>query len=175
MAIKPIQRNILLGLTLLVVLNGTGFFALAWLQTGYHRIFEADKQAALSKIQLKMDKNEFSTIAWIGSNDFAWKGKVYDCSSITVHHSLISITCTCDQEETSLRNSLSDNFDQQKDSSTAPKPAKIKLLVFPVFPVISNSSIPPLSSGDTIAFQDYRQSVPAAPSLSLLIPPPEQA
>jgi hypothetical protein len=39
MAHKPVQRFILVGLTLLVLLNGSGLFLLTWMQAGYHRTF----------------------------------------------------------------------------------------------------------------------------------------
>lgn len=172
MAHKPVQRYIILGLTFLVMLNGTGFFALAWLQTGYHRLFSETEEQEES-VSLNMTAQEFSSIAWIGNKDFIWQGKVYDFSSVSRTNGKITVHCFFDHTESNLRDSVSENIEKESDQATAPKPVKAKIPIFPVFPIFSTTTVIPLFSVDTVAYNDLQNPAFEAPVFSLEIPPPE--
>ena len=168
MARKPIQRLIIFGLALLVLLNGAGFFLLNYLQAGYHRIFEAENGELVS---LTMTQPEYESLAWIGKKDFVYNGHVYDCAAVSRKDGKVIVSCYSDKEESSLRDSLAGTFNSREKNDAA---LKSSLFAFPVFPIFGSTVIVSSPSSDTIVYNTSSAASPAEPLLSVAAPPPDR-
>jgi hypothetical protein len=133
------KKIFLLSLAALMLFNGIGFYALAYLQTGLHRacLFENSGE----KQNLVLDARTFSSVSWIGKTDFIYNGTVYDCEQITSSHGKIFISCYADKEETVIKNSVADSFDSNPAKSSSSSKELLKF--FPVFPLTGQQTITP--------------------------------
>jgi hypothetical protein len=161
----------LLSLATLVLFNGFGFYAFAYLETGIHRSCLRENEG--EKQMLVLDGKAFSSVSWIGRTDFIYNDKVYDCESIVVSHGKIIISCTSDKEETAIKNTLAGSFEtNSKNSSPA---AKNLLKFFPVFPLAENLSITAASPTGAAIQNDFYQVPLSILHGEVSSPPPELA
>ena len=163
-------RIFLLSLAALVLFNGFGFYAFAYVKTGVHRVCFRENSGENQKLVL--DKKDFSSISWIGHTDFIYKGRVYDCEFIHAFKGKIMISCFADHEETAIKNSLADSFDPNAAKSSS---AKDMLKFFPVFPMAEKIMISPVQPGDIYAHAETHNIPLSILHREISSPPPELA
>lgn len=171
MKIRLSIRIFLLSLAALVLFNGFGFYAFAYVKTGIHRVCFRENAEKMQKLIL--DSKDFSSISWIGRTDFIYKGRVYDCESIYAFKGKITVSCFADHEETAIKNSLADSFDPNAAKSSSS--AKDILKFFPVFPLAEKIMISPVQSCDANSYAEIHNVPLSILHREISSPPPELA
>jgi hypothetical protein len=165
-------RILLFSLATLVLFNGMGIYVLSFAQTEIHRISREINKGELEK--LVMNGDEFSSVAWIGKNDFIYKDQVYDCESMNSSNGKITISCYPDIKETTLKNVLGESF-EKPFASPHQKTTKEAFKFFPVFPINENISIAYYNSSNTDFQYQNGNNAFSAPDRDIASPPPDKA
>lgn len=172
---KPKYRFLTIAMAVLVLLNGLGVFVIDYAQIGIHRIFEYADHSNKNAQQLQMNGDEFTSLLWVGERDFIFKGNVYDMDGVSSSKGKVTVSCHQDEEETNVKNSISDNFDNPSKNSAAPKSAKDLFKIFPVLPCFEKLSfnVPEFSS--SVNFNNFNTETPVSVVLEFISPPPQVA
>ena len=157
----------------LVLLNGLGVFVIDYAQIGIHRIFEYADHSDKNVQQLEMTGTEFSSIFWIGERDFVFKGNVYDMDDVSSAKGKITVSCHQDREETSVKNSIADNFENSAKNSATPKTVKDIFKVFPVFQGLEKISLVTVQHSSSRNFNNSFSDHATSVVLEFVSPPPQ--
>jgi len=170
--ITPFQRGLVFGLAILVLMNSVGIFALTYVGAGLHRAFESEEK---NTAQLVMSESEYASLAWVGHHDFIFNNTVYDFDGVVKSNGNVIVNCHSDNEETSLKNSLADNFDSGSKNPLGAKPVKELFKVFPVFPFETAFQMPSVQTNGTLLFSSNTTQPLQSADIRLNSPPPELA
>jgi len=155
------------------MLNSIGVFVFTYVQTGFHRAIEYADESEKNSQLLSLSAKEFTSITWIGTRDFIFNDKVYDCDGISAANGKINLQCHSDAEETNLKNSLADNFDNGTKNAPCSKPIKDFFKVFPVFQNLTAESNFTLQENSVFNYAHFSNQLPLSADLSLNSPPPK--
>jgi hypothetical protein len=172
---KPIYRFLTIAMAFLVLLNGLGVFVIDYAQIGIHRIFEYADHSAKNVQQLQMSGNEFTSLFWVGERDFIFKGNVYDMDNVSATKGKVTVTCHQDEEETAVKNSIADNFENPSKNSAAPKTVKDVFKIFPVFPCFEKMCLNIPEHSSSFNFKIHHTGTPVSVVLEFIVPPPQAA
>jgi hypothetical protein len=170
---SPKKRFLILGLAFIVMLNSLGIFAFTYLETGFHRAIEYSAEPEKKSELLSLTGKEFSSIAWIGERDFIFNGNVYDCDGLSAAKGKINVRCHSDAEETNLKNSLADNFENGSKNVPVSKPIKDIFKVLPVFQHAPETNNFVLQLDFLFHYSPYSKQIPPSADLALNSPPPK--
>lgn len=157
------------------MLNSVGVFVITYLETGFHRAVVSSDNSKKHSELLSLTAIEFKSIVWIGSRDFIFDGKVYDCDNISSAKGKINMFCQSDNVETNLKNSLASDFDNGTKNAPASKSMKDVFKVFPFFKNSISATTFSLTEFFSFHFQQGSKLLPQSADLSLNSPPPEMA
>ncbi|CAN5383986.1 hypothetical protein BH09BAC5_BH09BAC5_09900 [soil metagenome] len=164
----------LISLATLVLFNGMGFYMVAFAKTGIHRELVNITGNSTSHL-LKLNKDEFEKISWIGKNDFIFHDAVYDCKSIQSLNGKILMRCIIDNEETNIKNTVAESFGENPANSSQQKSVKEVFKFFPVFPIRKTNILLQSSIANKIEFGVMAISSFHSPDFEIASPPPEIA